>query len=160
AARATDATAVARLLAAKGRSAGQPVSIVVSSTEEIERWTQLDAPRRAFVRAELPGPVTLLLPSSAEARLLLAPGIVSESGVLGIRVPDHPVARELARRVGPITATSANRHGAHAARTPAEARSALGRQVQVYLDGEPRPRGRPSALVDLTGARPLRRDRR
>lgn len=160
AARATDANAVSRLVAAKGRSAQQPISLAVSSTEEIEPWAVLTPARRRVLRDVFPGPVTALVPASAEARRRLAPGLVAASGTLGVRVPDHPLARELARRAGPVTATSANRHGEPAARTLAEARRALGAAVAVYLDGPPSPSGRPSTILDLTGARPRRLERR
>jgi tRNA A37 threonylcarbamoyladenosine synthetase subunit TsaC/SUA5/YrdC len=79
---------------------------------------------------------------------------VNSAGAVGIRVPDHPLARELARRAGPITSTSANRHGARPARTIAEARATFGDAVSVYLPASPRPSGRPSTLVDLTGSQP------
>jgi L-threonylcarbamoyladenylate synthase len=75
-------------------------------------------------------------------------------------VPDHPVARELARRCGPIVATSANRHGTPPARTVAEARRAFGSDVSIYLTGGPAPAGRPSDLVDLSGGGPGRVVRR
>lgn len=160
AASATDAAAVARLIAAKGRAADQPISIAVSSTEEIEPWADLTPARRAALRDGMPGPITALVPASLKARRRLAAGIVAPSGSLGVRVPDHPLARELARRAGPITATSANRHGAPAARRVTEARRALGAAVAVYLDGPPSPRGVPSTLLDLTGDRPRRVARR
>lgn len=160
AAAATDATAVARLVAAKGRAATQPISLALSSTEEIEPWAVLTPARRAALRDQMPGPITALLPASRAARRRFAPALIAPSGSLGVRVPDHPLARALARRAGPITATSANAHGRPPARTIAEARRALGDAVAVYLDGPPRPRGTPSTLLDLTGARPRRIDRR
>ncbi|MGA8303029.1 MAG: L-threonylcarbamoyladenylate synthase [Thermoplasmata archaeon] len=154
--RARDADAVERLVAAKGRPPGQPVSVALSSTEELESVASLTPPSRRFVRTHLPGPYTVLARSvSRRAPVPLARAVVGPSGVLGIRVPDHPLARELARRVGPITATSANRHGAAPCRTLAEARRTFGTDVAVYLTGGPRPTGRPSELVDLTGGSPV-----
>jgi len=154
AARATDRDAVDRLAAAKDRPRDMPVSVAVSSTEEVESLATLSTATRRFLRSRLPGPYTLLLPASARARRLLAPSLLSPGGRLGVRVPDHPVARELARRAGAITSTSANRHGTPPARTVAEARRAFGDRVAVYLPAVPRPTGRPSMLVDLTRARP------
>ena len=150
-ARATSAEAVDRLLAAKGRPPTRSISFAVSSYEEVEPWAILDAPRRTELRRLLPGPYTLLLPASARARRDLAPALIGPGGTVGIRIPDHPVARDLARRAGPITATSANRHGEAPARSLAGARRALGRSVRVYLAARPRPRGSASGLVDLTG---------
>jgi L-threonylcarbamoyladenylate synthase len=151
--------AVRRLLAAKGRSAGQPISVCLSSTEEVERFAQVSPAARRFLRRHLPGPFTVLLAPSPAARGAFAPA-VAKFRTVGFRVPDHPVARELARRAGPITATSANRHGAPPARSVAAARRALGSAVACYLPADPRGSGMPSTIVDLTGAQPRELPRR
>jgi L-threonylcarbamoyladenylate synthase len=153
-ARATDEAAVDRLAAAKDRPPSLPVSVAVSSPEEIEPFARVSPEARRFLRRHLPGPYTVLLEPSSLGRRRLAAPLVGAAGFVGFRVPDHPLARELARRAGPITATSANRHGAPPARTPAAARSAFGTSVSVYLPAQPRPSGRPSTLVDLTGDDP------
>ncbi len=145
--------AVARLVAAKGRSPSQPISVCVSSTEEVERYARVSPAARRFLRRHLPGPFTVLLTPSAVARRAFAPS-VGGLATIGFRVPDHPVARELARRAGPITATSANRHGETTARTVAQARRSLGSSVRVYLSAGPRGSGKPSTLVDLIGEEP------
>lgn len=152
-ARAADRAAVRRLLAVKGRSAAQPVSVCLSSTEELERYARVSPAARRFVRRHLPGPYTVLLAPSPEARHAFAPSIAGFPAV-GFRVPDHPVARELARRAGPLTATSANRHGASPTRRVVAARRALGRAVACYLAARPPGSGVPSTLVDLTGGTP------
>ena len=145
--------AVRCLLAAKGRSGRQPISVCVSSTEELDRYARLSPVARRFVRDHLPGPYTVLLAPSAEGRRRFAPAIAGFR-TIGFRIPDHPVARELARRAGPITATSANRHGESPARSVAEARRALGRAVSDYLPAVPAGTGTASTLVDLTGPEP------
>jgi L-threonylcarbamoyladenylate synthase len=152
---ATDRAAVVRLERVKGRPAGQPLSVTLSSTEEIDTWAELSIESRAWARRHLPGPFTLLVRPSACARRSFPPSILPKGGRLGLRVPDHRVARELARRAGPITATSANRHGAPSARTTAEARRAFGDEVDVYLPAVPRPSGQPSTLVDLSHTAPI-----
>lgn len=143
--------AVQRLLDAKGRSGARPVSVAVSSFEEVEPLGELSRPARAFLRSTLPGPYTLLLPAAPGFRRL---GLAAPVGVkgrsIGVRLPNHPLARALAQAVGPITATSANRHGEPPCRTISEARRAFGDTVDAYLDGAPRPSGRPSTLVDWT----------
>jgi tRNA threonylcarbamoyl adenosine modification protein (Sua5/YciO/YrdC/YwlC family) len=125
----------------------------VSSTEEIERYARVSPVARRFLRRHLPGPYTVLLAPSPEARRAFAPSVAG-CPTIGFRVPDHPVARELARAAGPITATSANRHGVSPARTLAEARRALGDAVSAYLPALPPGSGRPSTLIDLTGTAP------
>ncbi|HTT73977.1 MAG TPA: L-threonylcarbamoyladenylate synthase [Thermoplasmata archaeon] len=152
-ARASDRRAVGALIALKGRAPDQPIGIAVSSVEEIEPWASIAGPARQFLRTRLPGPFTALLAPSPAARRAF-PAAVAGGARIGVRVPDHPLARELARRVGPITATSANRHGAPPPSTVAAARRAFGPAVAVYLDGPPRPTGTGSTLVDLTGPSP------
>jgi L-threonylcarbamoyladenylate synthase len=160
AARAEDPEAVNALLEAKARPQGTPLSVAVSSYDEVEPWAELTAPRRAWLRRHLPGPYTALLPASPAAQRALAPAVFSQGRTIGIRIPDHPLARTLAELVGPVTSTSANRHGAPPARTVAEARKVFGNEVAVYLDGAPAPSGHPSTLVDLTGTKPRTVSRR
>lgn len=147
-----NAAAVERLIEVKGRSARQPISLAVSSFEELESLARISNPVRAFLRSNLPGPLTVLLPPAPglERRGLAAP-ILGGRETIGVRLPDHPLARALAQAVGPITATSANRHGEKPCRTIAEARRTFGDAIDLYVDGPPRPRGVPSNLVDLSG---------
>ena len=159
-ARATDRAAVRRLQSAKGRPSGQPISVAVSSTEEVEALAALSPAARRFLRTHLPGPYTVLVRPSLVARRSLAPAVLAGSRSLGLRLPDHPVARELARRAGPLTATSANRHGETPCRTPTEVRRTFGAEVAVTLAAWPRVSGVPSTLVDLTGSLPRAVSRR
>ena len=157
---ARDPAAIARLESAKGRPSGQPISVAVSSVPEVEAFGDLGGPARRFLRTHLPGPYTVLLRPSDLARRRLAPRIFAESGTLGLRVPDHPVARELARRAGPVSATSANYHGAPPCQSLTEARAVFGSRVGVYLAFDPPGSGRPSMLVDLTRDEPRATPRR
>ena len=150
--------AVEALIRLKGRTGSQPISIAVSSTEEIEPLAELGEEARSYVRTHLPGPYTLLARPSARARRELAAAVVGDNPTIGIRIPDHPLARELARVIGPITATSANPHGSPPARSLAESRTHF-RSLVGYLDGGPHPSGNPSTLVDLTGRVPRPRSR-
>jgi len=151
---ATDESAVARLSELKRRPPDQPISVTVSSLPELEQWARLDGPALRFARLHLPGPYTILARPSGRARRALAPALLARNGTIGLRLPDHPVARELARRAGPITATSANLHGSPPVRSLREARRTFGADVAVYLAPRPRGSGRPSTLVDLTRGTP------
>lgn len=156
---ATNIAAVQALVQAKGRATGQPISVAFSSFEELERYAELSEEGRSFARTHLPGPFTLLAPPSERARRQFAPSIVGGAAI-GMRIPDHPLARALAQHAGPITATSANRHGAPPARTASEARRIFGMEVAVYLPSVPAPSGAPSTLVDLTRESPSIRERK
>ncbi|MCI4339687.1 MAG: threonylcarbamoyl-AMP synthase [Thermoplasmata archaeon] len=151
---ATDPRAVDALLRAKDRPSGMPISVAVSSIEELELLVDWSDAARSIARRLLPGPVTILAPASRNARKALAPSLLGPDGSIGVRVPDHPVARELARCAGPITATSANRHGAPPCRSIGAAKRVFGDLVATYVRTGPAPSGRPSALVDLRGPTP------
>jgi len=152
-ARAGSSSALRRVFRAKRRPRSTPIAIAVSSVPELEALAVLNDRGRAFLRAKLPGPFTVLVRPSALARRSLAAPIGSAERI-GLRVPAHPVARELARRAGPITCTSANLHGAPATSDLRTAKGSLTRHVALYVTGGSAPRGHPSTLIDLTGLTP------
>lgn len=152
--RPTDSSAVRRLYAAKRRPEGMPVSVAFSSYEEAEPFVRLTPGARSLLRRTLPGPYTFLLPASARARRRWVPSVLGETGTVGIRIPDHPTARALLARTGPLTTTSANRHGEPPCRTVQDARRIFGSEVGAYVSGAPSPSGQPSTIVALAGSRP------
>jgi tRNA threonylcarbamoyl adenosine modification protein (Sua5/YciO/YrdC/YwlC family) len=91
-----------------------------------------------------PGGLTIVVPRRDGLGLDLGG---ADDATIGIRVPDHELARELARRVGPLAATSANLHGRP---TPPTAREVVeqleGADIAVVLDGGPCA-GAPSTVV-------------
>jgi len=157
-ARAGDPAAVGRLGQLKQRPGDRRLSAAVSSFEELEALGRFSPSARRWVRRHLPGPYTVLVRPTRAGRRRLSPSVGGGSAI-GLRLPDHPVARELARRVGPIVATSANRHGSPPATSVRAARRAFGRSVAVYLSDGPAPSGNPSGLIDLTGVVARRRPR-
>lgn len=97
---ATNATAVARVFAIKGRDDGKPLSVLMASQKMAGAYAILTPAARRLWKRFLPGPLTLIVPSRSEAT------------TWGIRVSSHPFAMALVRAYKkPITATSANRSG-------------------------------------------------
>ena len=95
-----------------------------------------------------PGPLMMVLPARVEFSIWVTHG----SKTLGVRVPDHQVARELARLCGgSIVSTSANRSGEEPFRTAGEAAETLGKEVDLVLDAGEAPGGLPSTVIDLSG---------
>ncbi len=72
------------------------------------------------------------------------------ASTVGVRVPDHDLVRAIAARVGPLAATSANRHGEPVAETAAAASAAFGDGVAVVVDGG-RGGASSSTVIDATG---------
>ncbi len=141
--------AVDRAYRAKSRPRNLALSMAVPEVSDIFRYGEKTPLAENFCAKNLPGPYTVVLKATAEAPKPL----VSSAGLVGLRIPDHPIPRLLAKACGPITSTSANRHGQPSPATCDEARAQLGESVDVYLDAGPTPLGAESTVVDLSGPR-------
>jgi L-threonylcarbamoyladenylate synthase len=146
-----DATAVADLLAAKGRGRDMPVPVLVGSWDTIDGLVSFVGEQtRSLIEAFWPGGLTLVVEHAPS----LAWDLGDARGTVAIRMPLHPVALELLQQTGPMAVSSANRSGEPAALTAEQAREQLGDSVQVYLDAGPASVGVASSIVDVTGAVP------
>ncbi|MES2521558.1 MAG: L-threonylcarbamoyladenylate synthase [Gemmatimonadota bacterium] len=149
-ANALDPDAVARIYAAKGRPAWNPVIVHVASIEAarvlVSDWSD-DAQRLA--EAFWPGPLTLVLPRSPAVPDIVTAGL----GNVAIRIPSHPTALALLRLCGvPVAAPSANRFTAVSPTTAAHVIESLGDRVDMVLDGGASDVGIESTVVDVTVA--------
>ncbi|MEB3981122.1 L-threonylcarbamoyladenylate synthase [Mycobacterium sp. 663a-19] len=146
-----DSTAVAALLAAKGRGRDMPVGVLVGSWHTIEGlvYTMPDGARE-LIRAFWPGALSLVVTQAPSLQWDLG----DARGTVMLRMPLHPVAIELLREVGPMAVSSANVSGRSPAVNADEARNQLGDLVDVYLDAGPSEQQAASTIVDLTGAAP------
>jgi L-threonylcarbamoyladenylate synthase len=150
---ASSALAMAKLYAVKRRPADHPVIVHFAFAEEAFSWTR-DTPASARLLAAKfwPGPLTLVLRRSQKAKDFVTGGQDS----VGIRVPSHPVARELLGLFGRgVAAPSANRFGQVSPTTAAHVRADLGGDVDLVLEGGPTEVGIESTIVDLSGAAPV-----
>jgi tRNA threonylcarbamoyl adenosine modification protein (Sua5/YciO/YrdC/YwlC family) len=146
-----DATAVADLLAAKGRGRDMPVPVLVGSWTTIEGLSASVAQRTwDLIEAFWPGGLTLVVDEAPS----LSWDLGDARGTVAVRMPLHPVAIELLERTGPMAVSSANRSGSPPALTAADAQDQLGDEVAVYLDGGPAKTGVASTIVDVTGEIP------
>jgi L-threonylcarbamoyladenylate synthase len=144
--------AVERVFEAKGRPQGMPLPLLIGEQEQLSMLTET-VPEIAWKLAEAfwPGGLTLVIPVGPGV-----PALVTARGwKVAVRLPDHPIPRELARQLGrPITGTSANRSGGPEPTTAEEVRKQLGNAVDMILEGGPNPTGRSSTVVDITGEHP------
>ena len=148
---ASNAQAVARLYAVKGRPADHPVIVHFAGSDQAFAWAREvpDAARRLAVRF-WPGPLTLILKRSQLAQDFVTGG----QDAVGLRVPSHPVARELLKEFKKgVAAPSANRFGLVSPTTAAHVREDLGDDVDLVLEGGPSEIGIESTILDLSGAR-------
>jgi L-threonylcarbamoyladenylate synthase len=131
AARLHDACAVARLFSLKGRPQDNPLIAHVAD----ERQARLLVSRvpDAFAEAKRfwPGPVTLVLPADLSA---VPAAVRAGLATVAIRVPSHPLVRELIAKTGPLVAPSANVSGRPSATSPEHVEADFGAGFPV-LDG-------------------------
>ncbi|MCH7662138.1 MAG: threonylcarbamoyl-AMP synthase [Euryarchaeota archaeon] len=128
---ALDSSAVERVFAAKARSRTKPLSMAVPDIESAATHTSLTVRERAFIETFLPGPVTVIVGAGSEIPDALTAG----GDRVGIRIPDHGLARSLLRKVTPITTTSANRSGNPSVRRVEDLDPELREAVGCVLDG-------------------------
>ena len=128
-----------RLAGIKGRDPGKPIALLCSSMEfAFALAARVPPAAEALASSFWPGPLTLVLDSG-------------NGGTIGLRVPDHPVVRELLAEYGkPLHATSANFAGEPAPSALAEVDERVREQVDFAVDGESGG-GEASAVVDLSG---------
>lgn len=145
-----DGKAVESIYAAKDRPIEKAIPVLMGDASDLDKVASNipDMARRLASRF-WPGPLTLVVP-----KLPTLPESVSAADTVGVRVPDHAVARALLRAAGPMAVTSANISGQPSPSTAEEVFSQLGGRIDLILDGGKTPGGVPSTLVDCTGAKP------
>jgi L-threonylcarbamoyladenylate synthase len=150
---ATNAQAVARLYAAKGRPSFNPLIAHVVDLLAAERLAVFDAAARRLAAKFWPGPLTLVLKKRAGCAVaeLATAGLDS----IAVRVPSHEIARDIIRKLGrPVVAPSANRSGFVSPTTAQHVLDDLGGRIDLILDGGPTHVGVESTIVALLD-RPL-----
>src|SRR3981081_947915 len=131
---ATNARAIARLYEAKGRPAFNPLIAHLSDLEAARRIARFDAQALALAKAFWPGPLTLVLPKAPGCAVadLATAGL----DTIAVRVPAHPIARQILRAFGgPVVAPSANLSGHVSPTTAAHVRSDLAGRIDLIIDG-------------------------
>ncbi|WP_241964463.1 L-threonylcarbamoyladenylate synthase [Halorubrum sp. 48-1-W] len=128
---ALDASAVERVFETKGRDRDDPLSLGVASVDDALAHTRPTALALAFMRAFLPGPVTVVVERDPSVPGALTGG----RDRVGVRVPDHPIARALLEEAGPLTATSANVSGGGSVTRVSDLDERVRDRVDVVIDG-------------------------
>ncbi|HUY84199.1 MAG TPA: L-threonylcarbamoyladenylate synthase [Steroidobacteraceae bacterium] len=148
-ANAADRDAVAKIFALKGRPTDHPVIVHIDDASRLSRWVrEVPEAARALAARFWPGPLTLILPKSADVDDVVTGGQDS----VGIRVPSHPVAQRLLRAFGGgIAAPSANRYGRLSPTRAAHVREEFGDAAPIVLDGGEAPIGLESTIVACLG---------
>ncbi len=154
AADATNAEAVARIYAAKGRPSFNPLIVHVADFAAAERIGEFDDQARALAGQHWPGPLTLVVPlrPGADIAALVTAGLQT----IALRVPAHPAMQALLRATGrPLAAPSANASGTISPTRAAHVLASLSGRIPLVVDAGATMRGLESTIVAATGG-PLR----
>ena len=142
-----DDGAVRRLFAVKGRSPDKALPLLLADPSDAVRVADVTPLARALAGRFWPGALTIVMRKAPSYRSLALSG----ADTAALRVPDHDLMRAIVRALGePLTGTSANRAGAPAPVSAAEAAFQMGDMVDLIIDGG-RCRARvESTVVDIT----------
>jgi L-threonylcarbamoyladenylate synthase len=152
-AHALDPRAVARIFEAKGRPAHNPLIVHAGDVEQARRLAaRWPAAAEQLAARFWPGPLSLVVERAA-----LVPDVVTGGGSsVALRVPAHPVARELLRAAGvPLAAPSANPATHISATTAQHVMRHLAGRIEMVLDAGPADGGLESTVLDVR-SRPAR----
>lgn len=139
------APAVARVRALKDRPPELGLPVLCADWQQLEALVVVPERWRVKLSRLWPAALTVVL----EAREPIA---AASGGTLAVRIPAHRELRALLYRVGPLTGTSANRHGRPPSTTVDEALRSLVGAPELALDAGATAGGPASTLVDLSGA--------
>lgn len=146
---ATNSDAVLKIYETKGRPRFNPLISHCADLEMAERFGTFSPLARRLADAFWPGPLTLVVPLKPDAGLsdLVTAGL----DTVGLRVPAHPMARDLIATLGrPVAAPSANPSGKLSPTTAEHVRTAFSGAVPV-LDGRPCQNGLESTIIAIVG---------
>lgn len=154
AANALDGSAVLKIFAAKGRPADNPLIVHISDFEDIEKFNLVsEIPKGAKILAEKfwPGPLTVIMKKSSAIPFEVSAGL----DTVAIRLPSHPVARELIRCAGvPLAAPSANISGSPSPTTAEHVLKDMNGRIDAVIDGGMCEVGVESTVITLAGSVP------
>jgi L-threonylcarbamoyladenylate synthase len=143
---AANPSAIARLYQAKGRPAFNPLIAHVGDLAAAQKIARFDAAALQLAEAFWPGPLTLVLPRAEDC--VVADLATAGLDTVAVRVPAHPIAREILRAFGgPVVAPSANLSGHVSPTTAAHVESDLAGRIDLIVDGGPVEVGVESTIV-------------
>ncbi len=120
------------LVKAKRRPGEKGIALLIDGLDQVDLLVEAGPAAQRLAARFWPGPLTLALPLRAGVQLPEA--LTGGRQTLAVRIPDHPVPRAMARRLGPLAVSSANPSGEPEARTAAALLATMGDSVTLVLD--------------------------
>ncbi len=140
---------VDRLFQIKRRPPDKGIALLIDDAAQAESVASFTPAAAALAGACWPGGLTLVL--TRRDGTTFPDALTGGAPTIGLRVPDHGAPRALARAVGPLPTTSANRSGQPEARDATEIVAQLGEDIDLILDGGRADGGPASTVVDCSG---------
>jgi L-threonylcarbamoyladenylate synthase len=140
--------ALERLLHVKRRSPEKGIQLLVDSVAQVRAMATLTPAAETLAGRFWPGGLTIVLSRRPDVNVPEQLG--GGRPTLGFRLPDHDVPRSLARRLGPIAASSANISGEPDATDADRVRATLSGELALIIDDGPVRGGVPSTVVDCS----------
>jgi L-threonylcarbamoyladenylate synthase len=145
-----DQDTVQSIYVAKDRPDDKAIPILLGDAIDLPTVAlELTDTARRLAEHFWPGPLTIVVRKQPAL-----PAAVSSSDTIGVRVPDHELARQLLRAAGPMAVTSANLSTHPSPRTAHDVVQQLYGRISLVLDGGTTPGGVPSTVLDCTADEP------
>ncbi len=138
---------IQRIYKLKGRHGRKPLALLVPTLAAARPLVDVIPPEaERLAKLFWPGPLTLVLKASPLGRI-----VTGGLSTIGVRIPDHPIALAILKKVGiPLATTSVNRSGQKPAVSGTAAAKLFGAHVDWMLDGGHCRVKAASSVIDLS----------
>jgi len=123
---------VERIYQIKQREKKKPFSFICPTLSEVAHYAKVSNYAFKLLKRLLPGPYTFVLDASS-----IVPDLMqTKQKTVGIRMPDNNICLAIVNQLGhPIVTTSANLSGEEPIGDPREVFHAMGKQLDIVIDG-------------------------
>lgn len=122
-----------RLVAVKRRPPEKPFTLMLADPKDVNKYAELTKVSEILVKEFMPGQFTII----TKAKSWLPEWCVSKEGMVGIRIANHDLVRNLIRKTGkPLLVPSANKAGEPPANKTEEVVSIFDGEIDATIEGE------------------------
>lgn len=145
-------SAIEELYRVKERPPEKALPVLIGDESQLAQVVEgeLSGLAQTLIARFWPGPLTLILPALPH----LPPVLTAGGSTVGVRIPNQPFLRELARKAGPLASSSANRSGGAECHNVSEVLAQLDGRIHLLVDGGSSRLAQASTVLDLTTTPP------
>lgn len=150
--------AISKIFQIKKRLFAMPLPVIIANINQIDSVTKnnpaLDDDIEHLANTFWPGALSLIL----KARINISPLLTGGTGNIALRVSSHPVATELADKLGEaIVSSSANLSGQAPVTHISDIEPSLAKQVDAFISPSPLPHGgQASTIIEPLGNKQIK----